>query len=79
MPDLRVRPNDSNKVYLGVVHDQGPESALVADATAFKINWKLYTWLKCTAEENRRDISQVVEEALKAHLADLQADSWARG
>ena len=75
MPDLCV----SSEAYMCVDPDHRPDGAVVANEAAFKINWKLYTWLKCTAEANRRDISQVVEEALQAHLADLQADSWARG
>jgi hypothetical protein len=79
MPDLCVRPNDRNEVCSRIARDHGLESAVIGDDTAFKINWKLYTWLKCTAGVNRSEISQLVEEALKVHQADLQTDSWARG
>jgi hypothetical protein len=48
-------------VCIRIAPDHGLESAVIGDDTAFKINWKLYTWLKCTAEVNRREISQLVE------------------
>ena len=49
-----------------------------ACGTTVTLNAKLFEWLRRVADSNRRDLRELVEEALTSHLRDIEADNWAR-
>ena len=69
MIDLNDCTADLRALHFGITE---------ADGMTLTVNGDLFELVRRVAESNRRNMAELVEEALTTHLRDIEADNWAR-
>jgi hypothetical protein len=67
--DLNECTADLRALHFGITETGG---------TTVTLKGELFELLRRVAESNRRDMAELLEEALTTHLRDMEADNWAQ-